>query len=50
MISTWKQNEFYQGKDQKETGFSERKSKGKGVIINLILVLANILTAFKTFK
>ena len=35
MISTWKQNEFYQGKNQKETGFSERKSKRKGVNINL---------------
>ena len=35
MISTWKQNEFYQGKNQKETGLSERKSKRKGVNINL---------------
>ena len=35
MISTWKQNEFYQGKNQKETGFSERKSKRKGVNINV---------------
>ena len=35
MISTWKQNEFYQGKNQKETGLSERKSKRKGVNINV---------------
>jgi len=43
MISTWKQNEFYQGKNQKETGFSERKSKRKGVNINLSSFFLDII-------
>jgi cell division protein FtsQ len=35
LISTWKQNGSYQEKNQKEIGLSERKSKQKGININL---------------